>query len=352
MPVCSQCCLPTDITDADPGDQNICSECKDYHPIKFHGEEKFRQLVDQVRSRPGRYDCMVNISGGRDSAFTLLSLVKDYKLRVLAVNYANPFTDPQAIKNIENTIRILGVDFVQFSLKERLHERILHNNITAWFKHPSPAMVPAICIGCKIIWPKMLKIAKMHGITCIVNGGNPLEYTSFKKQLLGVKADADLNATYFANIYGLFKQTIQNIGYLNPQFLSPTLQGFLFGNPYALGSRLISRKILFVDYFQYIPWVEKEVISRIKEELDWDYPRDLHSTWRFDCELAHLKDYMYLKTLGITEKDDFYAKMIREGQISRNEAKQRLELENRIPLDRVNRLLEKVGLKHLQLRES
>ncbi|MBU0519523.1 ATPase [bacterium] len=349
MPLCSQCTLPSDVAGITLDDRGVCNQCRTHHAIHYHGEAKLIQILDACRDRDKTYDCMVNISGGRDSTYTLLSLVKDHHLRVLAVNYANPFTDPQAIKNIQNTIRILGVDFVQFSLKKKLHENILRNNILTWFKNPSPAMVPAICIGCKIIWPKMLKIARQKRIRCIVNGGNPFEYTSFKKELLGVADGADLKSTYFSNFTGLLIQASKNSGYLNPRFLGPTLQGYLFGNPYAIGSRLMARNITFLDFFHYVPWRENDVLARIQEELEWDFPKDLQSTWRFDCEIAHLKDYMYKMTLGMTEKDDFYAKLIREGQISRYEAIQRLEKENRIPIDRVNKLLEKVDLKHLQI---
>jgi tRNA(Ile)-lysidine synthase TilS/MesJ len=38
---------------------------------------------------------MVPVSGGRDSSFTLLKMVKDYGMKVLAIHYENPFTDPQ-----------------------------------------------------------------------------------------------------------------------------------------------------------------------------------------------------------------------------------------------------------------
>jgi hypothetical protein len=70
----------------------------------------------------------------------------------------------------------------------------------------------------------MMKIARENGIKCIVNGGNPFEYTSFKKELLGVAQNANLEATYFSNVKGLAKEAIRNLGYLNPRFLPATLK--------------------------------------------------------------------------------------------------------------------------------
>lgn len=344
MELCRRCIMPAGSVGAALDEDGICRYCKEHQPITYHGEEALIRILDSVRGQANRYDCMVNISGGRDSAYTLLAMVRDYGMKVLAVNYANPFTDPQARKNIENMVRILGIDFVQFKLKNNIHERALKNNILAWFKHPTPAMVPAICIGCKIIWPSMLKIARRHRIRCIVNGGNPYEYTSFKKALLGVSQDADLKVTYLKNIRGLMSEALKNVSYLKPDLLPTTIKGFLFSNPYAPGSRILGGNIKYIDFFHYVPWDEQTVLARIQAELDWDYPRNLHSTWRFDCQIAHLKDYMYLQILGATEKDDFYSRMIREGQMPREEALQRIEAENRVHWDVIADLFAKLGL--------
>ncbi len=86
----------------------------------------------------------------------------------------------------------------------------------------------------------------------------------------------------------------------------PTMiTGFLYGNPYSFGPRFLSPDIEFIDIFHYIPWQEEEVLSRIKQELNWESPKRFSSSWRFDCTVSHLKDLMYMKTLNMTEKDDF-----------------------------------------------
>ena len=352
MGLCSTCIMPGSSPVVFLDDEGVCSHCRNYQHITYLGEAALTGILDRSRSEAGEYDCMVNISGGRDSAYALLSLVKDYHMRVLAVNYANPFTTPQAKKNIENMVRILGVDFVRFSLKNRIHERILSRNVLAWFKSPSAAMVPAVCIGCKIIWPDILKIARGHRITCIVNGGNPYEYTSFKKQLLGVSANANLNATYSANIVGLLRESLKNLSYLSPQYLLTTAKGYLFGNQYAIGSRVLGRGIRRIDLFHYLPWDESRVISRIQAELDWDYPRDQGSTWRFDCNIAHLKDFMYMRTLGVTEKHDFYSKMVREGQITRAQALTSIGENSRLHLDTIYEVFSELGITDINLEKE
>jgi hypothetical protein len=331
--------------------QGVCGHCRDHRPFRMRNEEILLERLRSHRRQPGRYDAMVTVSGGRDSAFTLLKLVRDYRLRVLAVNYQNPFADDQARENIAKMVRILQVDLVRFRLPRGLHENMLRNNLLAWLRSPSAAMVPVICIGCKIIWPKIMAIAREHDITCIVSGGNPYEYTSFKRDLLGVRPDASLASTYLWNIFRLGQEALNNRPYLKSAYLSYTLRGFLFSNPYALGSRLLGRRLQKIDLFHFIPWDEKEVLSRIESEIGWRSPPDSPSTWRFDCRLSHLKDLMYLSTLGVTEKDDFYSQLVRDGKMSREEALKRIDRENRVDrtaIDGIFRQLDVAGLENLE----
>jgi len=51
------------------------------------------------------------------------------------------------------------------------------------------------------------------------------------------------------------------------------------------------------------------------------------STWRFDCEIHAVLEYMLEKRFGFTEKDEFYSEAIRNGEMSREEALERLRLE-------------------------
>jgi hypothetical protein len=53
---------------------------------------------------------------------------------------------------------------------------------------------------------------------------------------------------------------------------------------------------------------------------------------------------MYLHTLGITEKDDFFSQLVREGRMSREEALQRIELENHIDSEVIAGIFEQLDL--------
>ena len=344
MKRCSKCVLPESTPQITFDKDEVCNYCREYQKLQYQGEAELVKFLDSYRRKNSKYDCIVTISGGRDSTYTLLKLVRDYKMKVLAVNYENPFVHPQAKTNIENAVKILGVDLIQFKLKNNIHERTFKSNVNAWFRKPSPGLVPMMCVACKNLWWEILKIAKKKDIHCVISGGNRYEEVSFKKVLLHTSAGEKAEKTLVKEIWGLLRATSKNLAYFKPQFVPALLRGYLFSNPYALGSRLFKRGVKGIDLFFFIPWSEEEVVSRITSELDWDYPREYHSTWRFDCRVGHMKDYMYLKTLGLTEKDDYYAKMVREGLMTREEALLRLKKENILPMDEIKALLSEAGI--------
>ena len=200
-----------------------------------------------------------------------------------------------------------------------LPQKMFVNNLRAWSQKPSPAMIPMICAWCKPLNMGSLKIAKRNDIHLIVYGGNPFEDVYYKKELLGLSKDERPEATLTKGLFGMLKGVAENPAYFKPQFVPTMVKGYLFGDPYALGSRFVGRNLTWLDVFFYIEWNEREVISRITSELGRDYPRE-SSTWRFDCKIGMWKKMMSLKTMGLTERDDFYFKMIREGLMTRDEA--------------------------------
>lgn len=297
-----------------------------------------------MKASNNEYDCIVNISGGRDSSFTILKIVKDYGLRVLAVNYANPFTHQLAVENIARIKNALGVRLISFSFKEGFHQRILKANLLALLKKPDPAMVPMVCISCKLIWKNILDIANANKIKLIISGGNLYEQTSFKRILLGGSPNQSVKNYYLRYVFGLTGHALRNFRFLRPDMLAPAIKGYFYSNPYSPMVRWKGRHINKIDLFHYLPWDENEVVSRIQNELGWRYPEDGSGSWRFDCQIGHLKNYLYLKMFGHTEKDDFYSHLIREGKIERTDALKRINDENRVNINELNQLLKSINL--------
>jgi hypothetical protein len=99
-----------------------------------------------------------------------------------------------------------------------------------------------------------------------------------------------------------------------------------------------------LNLYRYVEWNEDKILSTIKTELGWRKDPDSVWSWRFDCKMSFLKNHLYLQSVGFTEKDDGLSTMIREGMMTREEALERLGLENMIPLNKVTEILHGIGL--------
>ena len=79
--------------------------------VQRNREHKLQKFVDRVRGegRGKRYDCIVGVSGGADSAYALYT-AKQHGLRPLAVHMDNGWNSELAVNNIENLVRKLKVD--------------------------------------------------------------------------------------------------------------------------------------------------------------------------------------------------------------------------------------------------
>ncbi|MBC2713701.1 MAG: ATPase [Desulfobacteraceae bacterium] len=340
---CNQCILSDNTPKIVFDDHGICNYCHDYKEETVKGEESLARELERLRRQDGGYECLVSISGGRDSSYILLKLVKDYGMNVLAVNYENPFTVEQARTNMENAVRILGIDFISFKDEGDRHRKGLQTAVKAWITQPSPSMIPIMCLGCKPAWLSTYRIARKYGIPCIVTGGNPYEVMTFKRTLMNISADEDRERAFMKYAYAA-KGIFRNAGYFKPAFVRMMLLAYFFGAPFALGNRFYGRGIGWIQFYDYIQWDEEEILNRIRSELNWSQPAHMESTWRFDCRVKQLVDYMYKKTLDISDKEDFYSKLVREGRMGRKQAIQKAEIEKKIYMDEVRQVLNQIGI--------
>lgn len=344
---CVQCLLTEDTPGIRFDDGGLCNYCSSYRTkLDVLGEEKLKELLlaHRERNKDRKYDCMIGLSGGRDSTYTLHKLVKDYGMRVLCIHYDNPFTSEQARKNMQRASELLNVDIIKWGFKEGEHVRATKKALKVWARRPSSSLIPIVCAHCKNWWPTIFKIARKNGISLIVIGSNPLETASFKRAGFGGAR------TYhrFANIPRIVIRSLKEI-LSNPRYL--TLSWKLIMSMY-LGASHSSpylkrryRDIHVIRLFDYIKWDEKEIEETVKAALDWKKSPEVESSWRFDCRLDYVRRKMYSATVGVTELRDLFSKMIREGMMTREEAQSRLSREDHVDPAVVEDVLSQVGMR-------
>ncbi len=91
MMSCRNCLLPEGVPGANLDAQGICVACRSYRPQDRESAETSRrareadlEIALQACRGQGAYDCLVPLSGGKDSVYLIHKLKVEYGLRVLA----------------------------------------------------------------------------------------------------------------------------------------------------------------------------------------------------------------------------------------------------------------------------
>jgi N-acetyl sugar amidotransferase len=116
---CTRCVMDTTASDITFDEQGVCNYCTEFlersihiiHEDPMQKEARLNALVSKIKEagRGKPYDCIVGVSGGVDSSWTLVE-VKRLGLRPLAVHMDNGWNSELAQNNIANLVRTLNVD--------------------------------------------------------------------------------------------------------------------------------------------------------------------------------------------------------------------------------------------------
>jgi hypothetical protein len=327
---CTKCILPETFPGIEFDDDGVCNYCHSHHPITVLGEQELKKTLSRYKDKGDTYDCVVPLSGGRDSTFVLHQMVTKYKMHVLTITVDSGFMRPEGIRNIETATKILNVDHVWLRNPEKI--RVAQENCKrkfhGWLQNPSiNTIVPVLNSGDKTMNLQMFSYAHDHGIPVVMGGNNIgnsiFEQEHWKTGFLGVFPN---ERGYYAPSDRLKLSFLFGVEYLrNPtNFSFPIFKEYFKGaSVYFFESFLKPNDVDTLGFYDYIYWDEKKILSTILKETGWKGATDTTATWRVDDSAYPLINYMYHTLVGFTEHDELYSKMIREGQLVRKEALQR-----------------------------
>lgn len=126
MKFCTNCILP----DSRPGlvidESGVCNACKnsekkeDYIQWKER-EDAFQKVIEHAKSKSSGYDCLIPVSGGKDSTWQVLKCL-EYGLSPLCYTWRPPGRTKLGQKNLDNLIK-LGVDHIDFSINPEVERK-------------------------------------------------------------------------------------------------------------------------------------------------------------------------------------------------------------------------------------
>jgi len=111
---CGRCILPQNYPGVSFDSRDVCELCQTYKKRDYLGVESLKVAICSVLENRDNinkdYDCVLGLSGGRDSTYLLYYLAKIMGLRVLAYFADNGFAPAQCHRVVERATETLGVD--------------------------------------------------------------------------------------------------------------------------------------------------------------------------------------------------------------------------------------------------
>ncbi len=180
MRYCKECGMP----DTRPGSifdrEGVCQACHNYEKRKEidWGERKnqLEKLCNKYRREDGYYDCIIPVSGGKDSHFLVYTIKEEMEMNPLLITVGDPFTKTEAgMRNFRNLGDTFDCDHILFNLSIDLFRKVTR---IAFEELGEPLRFVEAAI-----YTVPLKMAIKFGIPLIVYGENSAyEYGSTDKE--------------------------------------------------------------------------------------------------------------------------------------------------------------------------
>jgi len=317
MKRCARCVLPSSFPGITFDDQGLCNFCKlpkNVKPLLSH-----KLLGDKIKSalsirKP--YDCIVPLSGGRDSSYILYLAKFVLGLNVLAVNYNNEFRTTMAKENIDKICNSANVRYVSIKSKNYLAKKIVRNKLRMNLKIGNSILTQGVCSACSFSYRSLVyKIAVEKNIPLIFWGSSPFEDTSILRNFIKQKKPTK-NVSFKKHYFSTEKYlSVLYFLMLKKEFHVPGDPYFHIGRPILKHKHIY--EIFLFDYFEYNPNL---IVNTITSKLGWQKSNAKKSSWRIDCKLTKLIDYSYFKSYGCSKACLGYHNLINHGLLNREDA--------------------------------
>ena len=296
---CSRCLSNQTIQSINLDSNNICQFCKIHDemdnefPLNENSEKRLFKVAEKIREKgsKSKYDCVVGVSGGRDSTFLLYYIKKILKLRPLAVHYDNGFDSDTSVSNILNICQKLDVDLETNVADWQTFKKITKSFFLAGVSDPdTPTDVGIFKTMYQTAYREKRKYV-FNGHSFRTEGIEPLDWTYMDGKYIDEihKEYGDGNLKKFDNFY-----------------ISDIIKYKIFAG---------IKTILPLNYIRYS---YDRVEKILKDEVNWNYYGGHHH----ESLLTKFVVSIYLpKKFNIDRRLTSYSAMVRANLISKSEEK-------------------------------
>jgi N-acetyl sugar amidotransferase len=291
--------------------EGVCTGCR-IHEEKDRldwtaREKKLRTILDRYRGRQRtRHDCIIPISGGRDSFFIVHLVKKVYGLNPLLVTYNRHHNSRAGIYNIARLRTALGCDIETLTLRPSLVKQIMRGTLAELGSFHWHALAG------QTVFP--VQVAVQTGIPLIVWGTHQaLDQVGMFSHLDEVEMSRRYRREH--DLMGMEAEDLVNRQDFSENDLRPLFY------PQDAELRRVGVRGIYLG--NYIRWDTKAQHERMVLEYDYymgELPRTFDTYNDVDCiHYAGMHDVIKLRKLGYGKATDHACREIRCGRLTRHE---------------------------------
>lgn len=304
---CRTCIYPDTRPDTHFVD-GVCSGCVSYiERQKIDWDLRLNQLdrilcIATDNSAP--YDCVVPVSGGKDSTMQVLKL-KELGARVLAVNSGTDYLSPIGRRNLDNLKNFC--DVIEYTPNIEVRKKLVRIGLEMVGDPSYPEHLA--------IWSIPTRIAVQMGIPLVVWGEQPQrEYANPH----GMEPATNLDASWVAQFGGMLGLRLDDLIGIEG-LTKDDLNVFRFPRNQAMNNAGV-KGIWLGDYTNWDGWKNAFIAQQYGFEcLPLPVETSVANYENLDNYLTVLRDYLRYLKYGYTRGTDIICSHIRRGRLTREE---------------------------------
>ena len=310
---------------------NFINKIKPNWDTSDKGFAELMKVAEKIKKdgKNRSFDCIIGVSGGLDSSYTLYVAKEVMGLKPLVFHVDAGWNTDKAVENIEKLINGLDLDLytevINWEEMKDLQVAFLKSQIADQDLPQDYAFFSA-----------MYKFARKNKIKYVLTGGNfstecckePEEWGGFP----------GIDTTLVKDIY--------------KKFGNNKLKTFPLVD--ILKYKIYYKYILGMEVFKpldYIPFIKKSAEKLLNEKFDWQPYKDKHHESRFT---RFYEDFWLPNKFGYQKRRAHFSSLILTDQMTREEALERIskpEMSEEFLMKEFEYVGDKLGLTKMQLQE-
>lgn len=335
---CKNCLYPDTKPQLKFDESGICDACrwiKLKERIDWNQRRKeLEKILGKYKSKDEKtYDCIIPVSGGKDSHYQAYVIKEEFGLNPLLVNFHPLDFTAVGRKNIEN-MKNLGIDCIEFTANPTVYRKMARFGLKElgdfqWPEHIGIFTVP-------------VQIAVRYNIPLIVWGENPqMEYGGSDE----VSSTAYLDRNWNEKHGGYFLDKVKPQDMVRYGISSRDLKPYLYPTDDEIKNVGVTG--IFLGHF--IKWdifKQLELVKKLGFSEDTELKEGTYDSWEnLDVKFTSFHDYFKFLKYGFGRATDHASIEIRYGRITREDGLKLVkQYEGKIPTKYLSEFLNEADI--------